>query len=43
VDVVDLTCELGQVAYIAITGLILAKERTTKVAERTAKVGRINN
>ncbi len=34
VDMADLTCELGQVAYIAITGLILAKERTMKVAER---------
>jgi hypothetical protein len=34
VDMVDLTCELAQVAYIAITGLILAKERTMKVAQR---------
>jgi hypothetical protein len=42
VDMVDLTCELAQLAYIAITALILAKERTMKVAERTAKAGRIN-
>ena len=35
-DMVDLTCELAQVAYIAITAVILAKERTIKVA-----VGRI--
>jgi hypothetical protein len=34
VDMVDLTCELAQVAYIAITGVILAKERTIKVAEK---------
>jgi hypothetical protein len=34
VDMVDLTCELAQVAYIAITALILAKERTMKVAQR---------
>jgi hypothetical protein len=31
---VDLTCELAQVAYIAITAVILAKERTIKVAEK---------
>ena len=34
VDMVDLTCELAQVAYIAITAVILAKERTIKVAEK---------
>lgn len=34
VDMVDLTSELAQVAYIAITALILAKERTMKVAQR---------
>jgi len=27
-------CELAQVAYIAITAVILAKERTIKVAEK---------
>ena len=31
VDVVDITCELAQVAYIAITAVILAKERSIKV------------
>jgi hypothetical protein len=34
VDIIDLTCELAQVAYIAITAVILAKERTIKVAEK---------
>jgi hypothetical protein len=33
-DVVDMTCELAQVAYIVITGIILAKERSTQVAEK---------
>jgi len=33
VDMVNLTCELAQVAY-GITALILAKERTIKVAEK---------
>jgi len=36
VDPVDMVCEIAQVAYIAITAIILAKERTIKVA-----VGRI--
>jgi hypothetical protein len=30
VDAVDMTCELAQVAYIAITAVILAKERSIK-------------
>ena len=34
VDAVDMTCELAQVAYIAITAVILAKERSIKVADR---------
>ena len=34
VDPVDMTCELAQVAYIAITAVILAKERSIKVADR---------
>lgn len=34
VDIVDMVCELAQVAYIAITTVILAKERAIKVAER---------
>src|SRR5215469_5025198 len=34
VDPVDMVCEIAQVAYIAITAIILAKERTVKVAER---------
>src|SRR5919199_1596738 len=33
VDVVDMTCELAQVAYIAITAVILAKERSIKVVD----------
>jgi hypothetical protein len=34
VDAIDMVCELAQVAYIAITAVILAKERTIKVAQR---------
>jgi hypothetical protein len=34
VDAVDMTCELAQVAYIAITAVILAKQRSIKVAEK---------
>ena len=34
VDMVDMTCELGQVAYIAITAVILAKERSMKVVDK---------
>ena len=34
VDAIDMVCELAQVAYIAITVVILAKERTIKVAQR---------
>jgi hypothetical protein len=30
VDAVDMTCELAQVAYIAITAVILAKKRSIK-------------
>ena len=34
VDAVDMTCELAQVAYIAITAIILAKERSIKVVDK---------
>ena len=34
VDPVDMVCEIAQVAYIAITAVILAKESTIKAAER---------
>jgi hypothetical protein len=34
VDAVDMTCELAQIAYIAITAVILAKERSIKVVEK---------
>jgi hypothetical protein len=34
VDMVDMTCELAQVAYIVITAVILAKERTIKVVDK---------
>jgi hypothetical protein len=34
VDALDMVCEVAQVAYIAITAVILAKERTIKVADR---------
>jgi len=34
VDAVDMTCELAQVAYIAITAVILAKERSIKVVDK---------
>jgi uncharacterized membrane protein HdeD (DUF308 family) len=34
VDAVDMTCELAQVAYIAITAVILAKERSLKVVDK---------
>ena len=30
VDIVDITCELAQVAYIAVTAIILVKERSIK-------------
>ena len=36
VDVVDMTCEIAQVAYIAVTAVILVKERSIKVADREA-------
>ena len=36
VDVVDITCEVAQVAYIAITAVILAKERSIKVVDKEA-------
>ena len=36
VDIVDMTCEIAQVAYIAITAVMLAKERTIKVVDREA-------
>ena len=34
VDIVDVTCELAQVAYIVITALILVNERSIKVLNR---------
>jgi hypothetical protein len=34
VDIVDMTCEIAQVAYIAITAVILAKERSIKVVDK---------
>src|ERR687883_1884977 len=34
VDVVDITCELAQVAYIAITAVILLKERSIKLLHK---------
>jgi hypothetical protein len=34
VDIVDITCELAQVAYIAITAVILAKQRSIKVVHK---------
>ena len=34
VDVVDMTCEIAQVAYIAVTAVILAKERSIKVIDK---------
>jgi hypothetical protein len=34
VDAVDMTCELEQVAYIAVTAAILAKERGIKVVDK---------
>jgi hypothetical protein len=34
VDAVDMICELAQVAYIAITAVILSKERSIKVVDK---------
>jgi hypothetical protein len=34
VDAIDMICEVAQVAYIAITALILAKERSIKVVDK---------
>ena len=34
VDAIDMICELAQVAYIAITAVILAKERSIKVVDK---------
>lgn len=34
VDATDMICELAQVAYIAITAVILAKERSIKVVDK---------
>ena len=35
IDAVDMTCELAQVAYIAITAaIILVKERSVKVMDK---------
>jgi hypothetical protein len=36
VDAVDMICEIAQVAYIAITAVILAKERSMKVIDKEA-------
>ena len=36
IDVVDMTCEIAQVVYIAVTAVILAKERSIKVVDREA-------
>jgi uncharacterized membrane protein HdeD (DUF308 family) len=33
-DIIDLTCELAQVAYIIITAIILIKERTIKASQK---------
>ena len=38
VDVVDITCELAQVAYIAITAVILLKERSIKLVQQTEQL-----
>lgn len=34
VDITAMICEIGQVTYIAITAVILAKERTMKISQR---------
>ena len=34
VDAIDMICELAQVAYIAITAVILAKERSIKIVDK---------
>ena len=34
IDAIDMTCELAQVAYIAITAVILSKERSMKVVDK---------
>jgi hypothetical protein len=34
VNAIDMICEVAQVAYIAITGVILAKERSMKVVDK---------
>jgi hypothetical protein len=34
VDATDMTCELAQVAHIAITAVILAKQRSIKVVHK---------
>ena len=34
VDIISMTCELAQVGYIAITAVILAKERSIKVVDK---------
>jgi len=39
VDVVDLTCEIAQVAFIAITSIIIAKEnRLKKITKKTTTI-----
>src|ERR671926_1326002 len=34
IDAIDMICELAQVAYIAITAVILTKERSMKVVDK---------
>ena len=34
IDATDMICELAQVAYIAITAVILAKERSIKLVDK---------
>jgi hypothetical protein len=34
IDAIDMICEIAQVAYIAITAIILAKERSIKVVHK---------
>src|ERR1044072_7977947 len=34
IDAIDMICEIAQVAYIAITAIILAKERSIKIVDK---------
>jgi hypothetical protein len=38
VDIVDLTCEIAQVAFIAITSIIIAKENRLKKITKTTTI-----